>query len=245
MELSKVAPTDAVMTLLWDFKLEMKFIKDLTRLYQDNSNKENAEGMTAYFRNKFEFFGIKAGPRRNLLKIALDENKEEITEHYLDIVKSLYSLPEREFHMCAMEIYERQKRKKYEVQDIQDIEFLIAMNSWWDSVDYIAKNILGAYLLMYPDQLKPTLSGFSISENMWLQRSTIIFQLGYKTKTKEDILFQQCMKFKDSNEFFLQKAIGWALREYAKTNPQSVLNFVNSALLKPLSHKEAIRNIVK
>ena len=78
---------------------------------------------------------------------------------------------------------------------------------------------------------------------MWLQRSSIIFQLGYKKNTDEALLFKQCLAHKHSEEFFIQKAIGWALREYGKTNPQSVLNFVNSADLKSLSTKEAIRNI--
>ena len=78
---------------------------------------------------------------------------------------------------------------------------------------------------------------------MWLVRSTILYQLGYKKETNEAILFQQCLNHKASNEFFIQKAIGWALREYAKVNLEAVLNFVNKAGLKPLSTREAIRNI--
>lgn len=70
---------------------------------------------------------------------------------------------------------------------------------------------------------------------MWLVRSTILYQLGYKKEINEVILFQQCINHRDSNEFFIQKAIGWALREYAKVNPEAVLKFVNKADLKPLS----------
>ena len=84
---------------------------------------------------------------------------------------------------------------------------------------------------------------FSNSENMWLNRSVILFQLGYKQKTNFDLLKSECEKHKNSNEFFIQKAIGWALREYGKTNPEAVRNFVNSTNLKTLSKKEALKNI--
>ena len=78
---------------------------------------------------------------------------------------------------------------------------------------------------------------------MWLNRSAILFQLGYKTRTDESILFEQCLAHKESKEFFIQKAIGWALREYSKTNPDAVLNFVNSNQLKPLSTREALKRL--
>ena len=79
---------------------------------------------------------------------------------------------------------------------------------------------------------------------MWLNRSAILFQLGYKNKTDETLFYKLCLEHRHSDEFFIQKAIGWALREYGKTNPESVLNFVRSNTLKTLSEKEAIRNII-
>jgi 3-methyladenine DNA glycosylase AlkD len=201
--------------------------------------------MRAYMKDKFEFFGIKATKRRELLGIARTRNKLELREHSRQIAKELYRLPQREFHMCAMEIFHKQLRKSYKKEDINDITYLLSTNSWWDSVDFIAKNILGTYLIQYPDQVAPVISDYSESSDMWLNRSSIIFQLGYKTKTNEKILFSQCLKFRHSKEFFIQKAIGWALREYGKTMPENVINFVNSTQLKPLSQKEAIRNILK
>ena len=79
---------------------------------------------------------------------------------------------------------------------------------------------------------------------MWLNRSALLFQLGYKEHTDETLFYSLCLEHRHSDEFFIQKAIGWALREYGKTNPDSVLNFVRSNTLKPLSEKEAIRNII-
>ena len=220
------------------------FIKDLTNLYSKHANAENATHMKSYMRGQFEFYGIKTKERRTLLKQAIASNEEEVVTNVRELTFQLYKLPQREFHLTANEIFDKQLRKKYLKDDIVLIERLITENSWWDTVDFIAKWVLGNYLTIYPDMVETTITRFSNVDNIWLNRSTIIFQLGYKHNTDEELLFKQCMAHKESNEFFIQKAIGWALREYGKTSPQSVLNFVNSTSLKPLSHREAIRNII-
>ena len=144
-------------------------------------------------------------------------------------------------HYCAIEIIIKQLKGNYKKEDIQLIEKLLTTNSCWDSVDAIAKNILGEYLLEFPLETKKVIEYFSNSENMWLNRSAIIFQLGYKHKTNFEILKSECEKHKNSNEFFIQKAIGWVLREYGKTNPDCVKTLVINANLKPLSTKEALK----
>lgn len=220
------------------------FIKDLTTMYSKHANAENATHMKNYMRGQFEFYGIKTKERRTLLKQAIASNEEEVVINVRELTFQLYKLPQREFHLTANEIFDKQLRKKYLKDDIVLIERLITENSWWDTVDFIAKWVLGNYLTIYPDMVETTITRFSNVDNIWLNRSTIIFQLGYKHNTNEELLFKQCMAYKESNEFFIQKSIGWALREYGKTSPQSVLNFVNSTSLKPLSHREAIRNII-
>jgi len=220
------------------------FIEDLTSLFSKHANAKNASHMKDYMRGKFEFYGIKTKERRVLLKQTIEQNKEELATNVRELTFKLYALPQRELHLTANEIFDKQLRKKYLKNDIALVERLLTKNSWWDTVDFIAKRILGNYLTMYPEMVKKTITRFSNVDNMWLNRSAIIFQLGYKHNTNEELLFKQCMAHKESNKFFIQKAIGWALREYGKTNPQSVLNFVNSTSLKPLSHREAIRNII-
>lgn len=111
-------------------------------------------------------------------------------------------------------------------------------------MDTIAKNILGDYLLEHPLETEKVIERFSNSDNIWLNRSAILFQLGYKQKTNFNLLKSECEKHKNSNEFFIQKAIGWALREYSKTNPEVVKNLVNATNLKNLSKKEALKNIL-
>ena len=95
----------------------------------------------------------------------------------------------------------------------------------------------------FPLETKNVIERFSKSEHMWLNRGAILFQLGYKQKTNVDFLFSECLKQAHSKEFFIQKAIGWALREYAKSNPEAVTTFVKNVTLKPLSAKEALKNI--
>jgi 3-methyladenine DNA glycosylase AlkD len=222
----------------------MGFKTELIKQFEIHSNAEYAFQMKTYLRDKFELYGIKTKLRRDLLKEVINNHKEEVSNDIRRISKELYLSKEREMHHCGVELFEKLLRKKYQKVDISQIEFFIATNSWWDTVDFIAKQILGAYLIQFPEETKPIISKFSKSKNMWLNRSAILFQLGYKEHTDETLFYSLCLEHKHSDEFFIQKAIGWALREYGKTNPDSVLNFVRSNTLKPLSEKEAIRNII-
>lgn len=223
--------------------LFMNFILALENAFTANKNPENAFAMAKYMKNNFSFFGIKTEERRRIFKEIWKENKLEITANARAIAFDLYSKQEREFHYCAIEILIKECKGNYKKEDIKWIERLISNNSWWDSVDTIAKNILGQYLLEFPLETKKVIERFSNSTNMWLNRSAILFQLGYKEKTNSDFLFSECLKQADSKEFFIQKAIGWALREYAKSNPEAVKEFVKTSDLKPLSTKEALKNM--
>jgi 3-methyladenine DNA glycosylase AlkD len=222
----------------------MSFINDLETALDENSNPENALAMAKYMRNLFPFFGIKTEERRQIFKTICKETIKEIVKNPREIALELYSKTQRELQYCAIEILIQHLKGNYKKQDVKLIEKLIVTNSWWDSVDTIAKNILGEYLLEFPLETETVIEKFSNSENMWLNRSAILFQLGYKEKTNFDLLKSECEKHKNSNAFFIQKAIGWALREYAKSNPQAVRNFVNNSDLKPLSKKEALKNIL-
>lgn len=221
----------------------MKFIPALEHAFAANKNPENAFAMAKYMRNNFSFFGIKTENRRRIFKEIWKQNKNEVTENAREIALELYSKPEREFHYCAIEILIKELKGNYKKDDIQIIKKLIVTNTWWDSVDTIAKYILGEYLLEFPLETKNIIALFSKSENIWLNRSAILFQLNYKQKTNFDLLKTECNKHKMSKEFFIQKAIGWALREYAKINPKAVKIFVANNNLMPLSTKEALKNI--
>lgn len=222
----------------------MAFKAELIKQFEAHSNAEYAFQMKTYLRDKFELYGIKTKLRRDLLRKVVNDNKEKVSANIRTISKELFLNKHREMHHCGVELYEKFLRKKYLKNDINQIEFFITTNSWWDTVDFIAKQILGAYLKLFPEERKSVISKYSKSKNIWLNRSAILFQLGYKEHTDETLFYNLCLEHRHSDEFFIQKAIGWALREYGKTNPDSVLNFVRSNTLKPLSEKEAIRNII-
>jgi 3-methyladenine DNA glycosylase AlkD len=221
----------------------MNFIEELESVFYQNASRETAIPMENYMKNNFPFYGIKNEKRKTLLKPIKAKHSEEIQQNLRKIIQSLFEKPEREFHYCAMEILHKEIKKKFLAEDIDWIEKLITTQSWWDSVDFLAKNILGGYLLHFPENTLQIINTFSDSDNIWLNRSAIIFQLGYKEKTNTAILFEQCIKHSESKEFFIQKAIGWALREYGKTEPEKVRAFVSKTVLKPLSKREALKNL--
>ena len=222
----------------------MSFISDLETAFNKNRNPENAIPMAKYMKNLFSFYGIKAEERRSIFKEVCIANKDELNINSREIAWELFNKEFRELQYCGIEILMKNLKNNYQKNDIKLIEKLLVTNSWWDSVDTIAENILGHYLIEFPKETEKVIERFSNSNTMWLNRSAIIFQLGYKKNTNYELLFSECKKHSKSKEFFIQKAIGWALREYGGTNPSLVINFVNATDLKPLSKKEALRKLI-
>lgn len=221
----------------------MSFIQNLEQDLHQKANRELAIPMENYMKNNFSFLGIKTEERRAIFKENYEKYKSEVKSDFRTIAWELFNKKEREFHQCAIDLLVKEFKKNYILEDIKLIENLIITNSWWDSVDVVSKYLLGGYLMQFPIETLKVIERFSNSENMWLNRSTIIFQLSYKNKTNFDLLKSECEKHKDSKEFFIQKAIGWALRDYSRFNPSGVTEYVNSTNLKPLSQREALRNI--
>ncbi|GAA4060231.1 DNA alkylation repair protein [Flavobacterium cheonanense] len=221
----------------------MNFIQNLEHDLHQKSNRELAIPMENYMKNNFSFLGIKTEERRAIFKENYEKSKSEIKANFRKIAWELFNKKEREFHQCAIDLLVKEFKKNYVLEDIKLIENLIITNSWWDSVDVVAKYLLGGYLKQFPNETYEVIEHFSNSNNMWLNRSAILFQLSYKEKTNFDLLKSECEKHKESKEFFIQKAIGWALRDYSRFNPSGVSEYVNSSNLKPLSQREALRNI--
>ena len=222
----------------------MDFISQLEAAFKQNKNEENAFQMKRYMKNLFSFYGIKSNERRAILHDLLKSNRQEISENYREIALTLLKKEFRELHYCGIEILIKNLKRNYRKDEINLVETFLITNSWWDSVDTISKYLLGQYLIEFPSETEKVIERFSNSENRWLNRSAILFQLGYKKNTNYELLFSECVKHSQSKEFFIQKAIGWALREYGNVNPTLVINFVNNTDLKPLSRKEAIRKLI-
>jgi 3-methyladenine DNA glycosylase AlkD len=209
--------------------------------FKANRNEELAGPMTAYLKNHFPFLGIKSPLRKDLLKEQFVEYSLPELGQFFDEVWKLYSLPEREYQYAAIALIEKMK-KHLTTDDFSTLLQLIETKSWWDSVDSIAPHFVGHIVKLDRDYGKKIMLEWSLSDNMWTNRSAILHQLKFKQQTDTELLFHIIKQHSDSKEFFIQKAIGWALREYAKTNPDLVKVFVEEHPLKPLSKREAFKH---
>lgn len=222
-------------------KMFVKILRDHLQAY---ANPENAVAMKAYMKGQFEFFGIKMPEQRKLMKAFYAKHGYPKQEQVEATVKTLWKEPERELHIIAQEIAGKYM-KKAQPEIISLYEWMITNNSWWDTVDYIAIWLVGTLFKNHPEMVEEQVEKWMNSGNIWLQRACLLFQRNYKENTNEDLLFDLCKRLSADKEFFIRKAIGWALREYGKTNPEAVVAFVERTQLSPLSQREALRRINK
>ncbi|MBU0561452.1 MAG: DNA alkylation repair protein [Bacteroidetes bacterium] len=219
-----------------------KYISDLQTLFRANADPENAFNMKKYMKDNYEFYGIKTPERNELTKDLLRKENIPGVEDAKSIIIKLWKLPERELQYFAMRLAEKVV-KKFDAPSIEFLEYLVVNKSWWDTVDFIAANLVGMHFKRFPHLIEPNTVRWINSNNMWLQRSALLFQLKYKKETNTELLFDYCTRLSKSNEFFIRKGIGWALREYSKYDPPSVRKFVKNTELSGLSNSEALRLI--
>ncbi|WP_236908894.1 DNA alkylation repair protein [Clostridium sp. Cult3] len=208
---------------------------DIFAIFYNNKNEEQAKPMAKYMRNKFPFLGLKKPERAALSKEFLKAKRKD-TEIDWDFIFKCYDMPEREFQYLAIDYMDKVK-KLFTPDDMKNIEKLLITKSWWDSVDAINKTV-GYIAMKYPEVKEDVLLEWIESENIWLNRVSIIFQLKYKEKTDTEFLSKAILHNSQTEEFFINKAIGWALRQYSKTNREWVKNFIQQNPLQPLSVKE-------
>ncbi|MGL4403543.1 MAG: DNA alkylation repair protein [Fusobacteriaceae bacterium] len=201
--------------------------------FLDSANPKNAVIMEKYMRNHFKFLGIRTPERRALSKefVKIKMKEESVDWNF---VFKCFEKDEREFHLLGLDYLG--KASKYLVrEDILNLKKLILWNSWWDSVDTIAP-IVGVLVKSYPELEQTFIEEAISAENFWVRRACIIYQLRYKKFTNIDILEKAILKNLGSREFFINKAIGWALREYSKTNRDWVYKFIET-------YKEQLSNL--
>ncbi|SCZ81555.1 DNA alkylation repair protein [Acidaminobacter hydrogenoformans] len=216
---------------------QCQLLEDTMDVFRCHANPENAQPMAAYMKHQFPFLGIKKPERKTLERALLQQLKKDKTIES-EIIERLWSAKEREFQYLALDLLVAvQSELKPDVMPL--LERLIHDKSWWDTVDLIAAQLVGPMTLRTPELIDAYIRPWSISDNLWLRRTAILFQLKSKKATDtgllEDIIIENC----GTKEFFLNKAIGWALREYSKTDPDWVAAFLCAHELAPLSVREA------
>jgi 3-methyladenine DNA glycosylase AlkD len=212
------------------------------REFRANRNAELAAPMSRYMLGKFPFLGIRTPDMLSLLRPLADLHKPKTDEQFLSAVsRALWKLPEREFHHAAAYLLYRHNKLLTPVS-LPLLRELIQTNPWWDSVDAIATRCVGPLVLRYP-KLQAEMDAWSTDPDMWIRRCAIIHQLSYRDRTDTERLFEYCAVNASDKEFFIRKAIGWALRQYAKTDARAVVRFVEShPELSNLSKREALKH---
>ncbi|XP_002741717.1 uncharacterized protein LOC100377502 [Saccoglossus kowalevskii] len=230
-----------------DMSLPQNILSKINRMYKHAADAEKAVWMKKYMRNQFEFFGIPTPVRKSI-------NKEVFTMELdltstRELLQLLWKQPEREYQHCGLDLAGRSVKllngstRGDCIASMECLKTMVVTGSWWDTVDPLATTI-GDLVRLRPQVLNPVVDSWIGDDNMWLRRVAILHQLKYKSDTDKDKLFRFCLLCGHEKEFFIQKSIGWALRQYFRHNPEDVKEFVkkNEDKLSALSKREALKH---
>lgn len=199
-------------------------------------NTEKKAGMEQYMKNKFPFCGIQSVERRNLATDLLQSSKLLPVSEVLKLIHFYYGKAEREYQYIAVDIAVANV-KRFSLIDVEEISQLVVQKSWWDSVDALRK-FFGLWVKNNWENFVDVFELFYTSDDFWMRRIAINLQLMYRKETKIDYLEKSILQDRETDEFFIQKAIGWSLREYSKTDAEWVRNFIQQNDLSKLAVRE-------
>ncbi|MFF0447262.1 DNA alkylation repair protein [Streptomyces sp. NPDC004609] len=218
-------------------------LERLTSVYPTGADPVRAEGAAAYMKGVAPFIGLRASDRRALSRTVLEGLPLPVESDCAAIALRCWELPEREYHYFAVDFLARHVRR-CSSGFVPVVRHLVVTTSWWDTVDAIAAHVVGPLVSADPE-LVPAMDEWIGDDDLWVARTALLHQLRYKSATDAGRLFRYCLRQAGHPDFFIRKAIGWSLREYAKTDPGAVREFVDSArdVLSPLSVREALKNL--
>lgn len=237
MTVTGAAPPDVPPSALADTVLER-----LTATYAAAADPGRAAPMRAYMKDVAPFLGIPTPDRRALSRTVLAGTPRPTEADCTAIALRCWRLPEREYHYFAVD-YLRRYAARCSYAFLPVARHLITTVSWWDTVDLLAAHVVGALVAADPG-LTADMDAWITDDNLWLARTALLHQLRYKERTDSDRLFAYCLLQSGHPDFFVRKAIGWCLREYAKTDPEAVRGFLarERSRFAPLTVREALKN---
>ena len=217
-------------------------VEDIFQGLKEVANPEDAIHMEAYMKDQFEFLGVKTPVRRKLSKVFFKKNSSPAIDW--KFIHQAWENPYREMQYVVLD-YLQLKQKALKPSDLLKIKKLAQTKPWWDTIDFLCRSV-GFICLHYPETKKFVLE-WSRDEDFWLRRLAIEHQLLQKEETDVQLLEQILVNNLDQTEFFINKAIGWALRDYSKTNPDWVLEFIEKYKyrLSKLSIKEGSKYLLE
>jgi 3-methyladenine DNA glycosylase AlkD len=214
----------------------------LRSAFETEADAEWAVGAAAYMRDQFPFLGVRTPARRRLTEGALSDLPPPTEPQLADVARALWMQPEREFQYAGCDLVS----KHVGVTGpgfIDVVHELVVTKAWWDTVDALAAHTAGPLVHRHPE-LTAVMDDWVRSEDTWVARTAILHQLTFRAETDGDRLFEYCRLRAGDSEFFLRKAIGWALRTYAAQEPERVATFVrDTPSLSRLSIREATKGV--
>ncbi|MGD2103135.1 MAG: DNA alkylation repair protein [Acidimicrobiia bacterium] len=208
------------------------------------ANPEKAEGMQAYMKTEMPFYGVQKPGRTEILRHLKREYAPADRDEYEKLIVSLWELPHREEKYLALAVAGA-FGTLITPSSLPLYRRLIVEGAWWDLVDEVATRMIRPLVFGSPGETWPVVDPWNRDEDMWLRRTSIICQVGAKERTDADRLFAFCTARLHEKEFFIRKAIGWALREYAKTDAEAVAAYAREHReeMSGLSYREATKHI--
>ncbi len=219
------------------------YLLPLQTLFEQHANPAEAIPMAAYMRNQFTYLGIKTPQSTALQKQFYAQHGLPALADLAPILRALWNLPPREYQYVAIGLLDK-FATQLPPDFITTLEDLLTTKSWWDTVDSLTGPV-GVHFRRYPDIKTAWLGKWRQADNFWLRRMTILFQLGYKKDTDFPLMCEIIRENLGSTEFFINKAIGWALRQYSRVDAPAVRAFVTTTPLHPLSAREALKWLEK
>ena len=211
----------------------MCLISDL----EENRNELLAVSMERYMQDKFSFLGVRGATRTEIYKKHFPEARKSKVIDW-EFIETCWNKEEREFQYAVV-YYLKTMQKFLKREDISRLKYLIVTKSWWDTVDLLAK-VVGSLVIRF-EGLDQIMLEWSKDSDIWLRRVAMLHQLSFKEKVDEGLLEKILLANLGDNEFFINKAVGWALRDYSKFNPEWVTKFIekNRENMANLSLREA------
>jgi 3-methyladenine DNA glycosylase AlkD len=224
-----------------------KLIRALRRELANAADPAKAPGMQAYMKSQMPYLGVLAVPLRKTVKAAAAAHPMASFDDWRDTLLELWrKARHREERYAAIELTGYPRYREFRTLDALPMyEEMIASGAWWDYVDTLASHRIGELLRRYPAEMNSILRQWATCDDLWKRRSAILAQLQFKRDTDLKLLYDCIRPSLASPEFFLRKGIGWALRQYAWTDPREIQRYVRKyeAQLSPLTRREALKNV--
>jgi 3-methyladenine DNA glycosylase AlkD len=210
------------------------------------ADKDKAPVMAAYMKTDMPFYGVQKPDRLPILKGIKARYKPKNRAEYEKTIRRLWALPYREEKYIALN-YACDFVSLAEADTLPLFEELVRDGAWWDFVDVLAGHLVGRLYLDYRPEIEPIMDQWIEDDDFWIRRTAILSHMKHKKQTDAKRLFSYCLSQADEKEFFIRKAIGWALREYSYSDPAAVKKFLlaNKKRLSNLSFKEGAKRLVK